>query len=61
MIAIKRSGLKQYEVAEIAGIGNPLLSNIVTGRVVPSDEEKKSIAKALKKPIGELFPEAMAS
>jgi transcriptional regulator with XRE-family HTH domain len=60
-IAIIRAGLKQYEVADMAGIRNPLLSDIITGRIVPSDDEKKSIAKALKKPVADLFPEAVAS
>ena len=54
-LAIKTSSLKQYQVAEKAGINPTDMSHIVNGKKEPSVEQKKSIADALKLKVGVLF------
>ena len=47
-IARIRAGLKQYELAQRAGIREPELSMIETGRREPSPETAARIAEALE-------------
>lgn len=62
-MAIFRSGKTQWDIAERADMHETRLSKIVRGRLQPSDDEKKALAKALKLTVVELFPasEAIAS
>jgi transcriptional regulator with XRE-family HTH domain len=55
------SGTTQLSVAQKTGIPESRLSKIVRGHVEASDVERKLIAKVLRKPVGELFPLAVAS
>lgn len=57
-LAIIASGHRQYVIAGKAGIQETLLSKFITGRAEPTDEQKKALARVLRKPIEELFPEA---
>lgn len=45
--AIKDANLKQFNLAEKAGIEEGTLSKIITGRLNPTEEEKQKIAKAV--------------
>lgn len=60
-IAIVESGKSQIDIAKATAIHESKLSRIVRGHDEPSLEEKKAIAKALRRPVDHLFPEAMAS
>jgi len=53
--ALRDNGLEQGGLAKLAGIAEGTISNIKRGRMRPTDEEEKKIAKALKMPRGELF------
>jgi len=55
LLEIKRQGLGQYEVARKAGISENTLSKILRGHVEPAYHIKYRIARALQKPIKELF------
>jgi len=59
-IAISRSGLRQFAVAEKAGISDVRLSLIVNRRAVATRSERRAIAKALGVPISRLFIEPLA-
>jgi transcriptional regulator with XRE-family HTH domain len=61
--AIRESGIKQAIVAEKAGLDTGTLSHIKRGRIRPTDEEEKAIAKALKMPVDKIFirAESMAA
>ena len=56
--AIFRSGRSQREIARAAGIGEAELSRIVRGRMNPTPEEQKAIAKVLRQDPVQLFSEA---
>lgn len=56
-IAIRERNLRQYELAHMARISETTLSKILNGRTQPADYVKIRIAKALQKPIDELFPQ----
>lgn len=58
--AIHESGLKQQYLADKLGIPTPRFSEIVNGRSSPTPEQKREIAKLLKKRVHELFGEAAA-
>jgi hypothetical protein len=64
-MAIHASGRRQRAVAQAARIPETRLSEIVNQRGTPvTDPEKKSLARALERPIRELFSaadEALAS
>jgi transcriptional regulator with XRE-family HTH domain len=60
-IAIVESGKSQIDIAKATAIHESKLSRIVRGHDEPSLEEKKAIAKALRRPVDHLFPEALAS
>ncbi len=52
-----RSGMRQWELAGKVGIDTSKLSLIESGRLVPSEELKKAISKALNKPVKIVFGE----
>lgn len=54
-IAIVHTGVKQYRIADLAKINESRFSKIVNGRIEATPEEQKRIARALKKPVSELF------
>ena len=56
--AIMADGRKQYLIADLAGINETKLSKIVMGRRVETKNEKKALAKVLKKSVRELFENA---
>ncbi len=60
-IAIIESDLKQYEVARKIGVGEARMSGFVRGRFEPTKDEKKLLARVLKRPIHELFEEAVSA
>ena len=56
--AMKRFGAgAQHELARRAGLSEPTLSRIINGRRQASLEERRAIARALRKPQRHLFPE----
>lgn len=59
-VAFIEAGKKQIAVAQETGIENTKLSRIIHGYCEPSDEEKKAIAKALRRKVDHLFPEVAA-
>ncbi len=63
-VAILTSGLTQRAVAQRAGMGELRLSQIVCLRIPASPEDRRALAKALKRSQSSLFPadsEAVAS
>jgi len=56
-LAIKRQGLHQYQLANMAEISEARLSKILWGRARPSERVKRQIASALRTPVEELFEE----
>ena len=48
-------GMSQGDLADRAAIARPWLSRIETGRVNPTPEEQKAIAKALRIPVDSLL------
>lgn len=57
-VAIIEAGKTQREVAERAGLRELRVSEIVTGRVIATADEKRALAKALRRPQSALFPVA---
>lgn len=45
----------QTEVAKKAGLSESRLSRIIRGHYAPTDDEKKALARVLRKPVHELF------
>lgn len=56
-IAVIKSGLKVYEVANQAGLHPSTLSHLLNEHFPPTENHKIRIAKALNKRIEDLFPE----
>lgn len=56
-MAIFGSGKKQKRIAKLARISEAQLSHIIRGRRDADDGERDRIAKALDRPVDELFPE----
>lgn len=54
-VAIIQRGHTQREVARRAGLSELRLSQLVTGRFLPTAEERRAIAKALRCRQSELF------
>lgn len=54
-MAVIKDGRKQSEIAKAAGIAETYFSMAISGRLLLRDDEKKAIAKALHKPVAELF------
>lgn len=48
-IAIIESGLRQYVIARRVRVGEARMSGFVNGRFVPTDDERKRLARVLKK------------
>ena len=59
-LAIFTSGRRQVDIAEKTGIHESRLSNIINGRAEPNDDEKKAIARVLRRPVEQLFGEIPA-
>lgn len=55
--ALFHSGQKQIDVAKKAGIHESRLSKIARGHVEATDDEKRALARVLRKPVDELFPQ----
>jgi transcriptional regulator with XRE-family HTH domain len=55
-LAITASPYSQIELAGKTGIHESRLSKIVNGHLDPNAAEQAALAKALRKPISELFP-----
>ena len=53
--AIFASGQRQGDIAARTGIDAARLSHILHGRIVPEDREKLALARALHRPVDELF------
>lgn len=63
-IAIVDRGLKQYVIAQRIGVDEARMSGFVNERFEPTADEKRKIARILRKSVTELWPsesEAMAS
>ena len=63
-VAIMRSGETQRGIAFAVGIPEMRMSEIVHGHRAATPAQQKAIAKALRKPVADLFPatdEAVAS
>jgi transcriptional regulator with XRE-family HTH domain len=60
-MALFDAGTTQLTVSQKTGIHESRLSKIVRGHVEPSDAEMRLIAKALRLPLAQLFPFAVAS
>lgn len=56
--ALIERGLRQIDVSAKAGIDNAKFSHIIRGRMVPTQDEKRRIAKVLRLPMYRLFPES---
>ena len=59
-LAAWETGLKDFELARKAGIHPTAFSAIVNQHYKPNEKQKKAIAKAVKKPVSQLFEEAVA-
>lgn len=57
-LAIFNSGKRQIDIAEKAGMDETKLSKIIRGYRTASPEERSALARVLRKPIHELFPDA---
>lgn len=58
--AIIETGRTQREIAQRAGMSELRLSQIVTGRIPPTVEDKRALAKTLRRTQASLFPEPQA-
>lgn len=56
-LALIQSGQTQFEIAHQVGISETRLSRLVRGRLPPSEEEAKRIARILRVSPTQLFPE----
>lgn len=54
-VALHKEGLTQHAAARAIGVTETRLSRIVTGRISPTPEEKKALARLLKMPAQLLF------
>jgi transcriptional regulator with XRE-family HTH domain len=59
--AIFVSGQKQFEIAKKAGIHESRLSKLARGHIDATDDEKRALARALRRPVEELFPAEMVA
>lgn len=60
-IAFIQSGKRQIVAAAELAMDETRLSKIVNGHLEATPDEKKAIAKLLKRPVHQLFSEAIAS
>lgn len=56
-MAIVESGLKQKQIAAMAGISEPVLSKVIRGKDSPKLDQARAISRLVKRPLDELFPE----
>jgi transcriptional regulator with XRE-family HTH domain len=56
-MAIFVSGQKQFEIAKKAGIAESRMSKLARGHEDATDDEMKALARVLRKPVGDLFPD----
>lgn len=59
-IAILDHGTTQIALARAVGISEPRMSRIMRGHDEPTEDEKKAIAKILRRKVHELFSEVAA-
>ena len=59
-LAIVATGKRQRIIATRARIPEVRLSLIVCGKATPREHEKQAIAKAVKRPVENLFPDPLA-
>lgn len=59
-VAVIESLKEQGEIAALAKIHFTRLSQIVNGRVTPTESEKLRLAGVLQRPVESLFPEVAA-
>jgi len=50
-------GLKQFELAKLAGVSNPPISDIIRGKKMPTVKFLEKLAKALGCSMADLFKE----
>jgi transcriptional regulator with XRE-family HTH domain len=55
------SGKKQFRIAAEVGLPESTFSKIVNGHLEATADQKRAIAKAVRRPVAHLFPEAVAS
>jgi transcriptional regulator with XRE-family HTH domain len=56
-IAIMESGKSQSDIAQTIGMYEPKLSRIVRGYAHPTEAEMRALAKVLRRPVQQLFPD----
>ena len=54
--SIKEKGITQKKLAVKLKLNEGYVSRVINGRYNPTEQEKKNIARALKKSVEELFP-----
>jgi len=59
--AIFHSGIRQVVIAQKTEISEARLSKIANGYLEATADEKRRIARALKRSVQDLFPESIAS
>jgi transcriptional regulator with XRE-family HTH domain len=59
-VAIVESRIPQIAIAEKTGIHESRLSRIIHGYLEPREDEKAAIARALRRPVHQLFPSEAA-
>lgn len=59
LIAIHRTGLPNWRVAQGADMNPPDLSQFLSGARVPSRAACKALARAVKVPVEHLFPDRL--
>lgn len=55
-IAILETGRRERELAKRAGMSQTKFSNIKRGYSEPTEDDKKALARVLKRTVAELFP-----
>jgi transcriptional regulator with XRE-family HTH domain len=55
--ARKKAGLSQVDLSILAGVPEGVIVRLETGRHVGNDDFRESVARALKKPVSQLFRE----
>jgi transcriptional regulator with XRE-family HTH domain len=60
-IAVVESGKSQIEIARLLCISEAKFSRFVRGHDMPSEAEMRAIAKVLRKPVAQVFPQAQCA